>query len=256
MTEPATTDAPIHPLKQIVQPFIDLIHSPRALWGVNLAYVLEGTAYFGVLSYLALYFSDYVFIGVPTPDVPAGLMVGVLTAGHHAVHVLPRFRGRQVRRPTRPHLGVSAPARRPTSDRRRRLCLPTERSRFDPPPRDHGRDRADRDRLRHVPAGRLHRRQAVHESEDRGDGFRHALRADEPRRLVAELRLPTPRRRLSRSRDRRCLLGLCSDDGGCALGDHRPAQQKDRGKRHRHRQGRDRCDQGRRTGRGGADRCR
>ncbi len=81
MADPATTEAPIHPLKQIIQPFIDLIHSPRALWGVNLAYVLEGTAYFGVLSYLALYFSDYVFIGVPNPDVPAGLMVGVLTAG-------------------------------------------------------------------------------------------------------------------------------------------------------------------------------
>jgi MFS family permease len=81
MADPATTDAPENPLKQIVQPFIDLIHAPRALWGVNLAYVLEGTAYFGVLSYLALYFSDYVFIGVPTPDVPAGLMVGVLTAG-------------------------------------------------------------------------------------------------------------------------------------------------------------------------------
>jgi len=81
MAEPATTDAPINPLRQIVQPFIDLVHAPRALWGVNLAYVLEGTAYFGVLSYLALYFSDYVFIGVPNPDVPAGLMVGVLTAG-------------------------------------------------------------------------------------------------------------------------------------------------------------------------------
>ena len=81
MAEPATTETPTNPLKQIVQPFVDLIHSPRALWGVNLAYVLEGTAYFGVLSYLALYFSDYVFIGVPNPDVPAGLMVGVLTAG-------------------------------------------------------------------------------------------------------------------------------------------------------------------------------
>jgi POT family proton-dependent oligopeptide transporter len=81
MTEPATTETPPNPLKQIVRPFIDLIHAPRALWGVNLAYVLEGTAYFGVLSYLALYFSDYVFKGVPNPDVPAGLMVGVLTAG-------------------------------------------------------------------------------------------------------------------------------------------------------------------------------
>ena len=81
MTDPAPTDAPKNPLKEIVQPFIDLVHAPRALWGVNLAYVLEGTAYFGVLSYLAIYFSDDVFRGVPNPDVPAGLMVGVLTAG-------------------------------------------------------------------------------------------------------------------------------------------------------------------------------
>ncbi len=79
MAEPAL-DAPTNPLKQIIQPFVDLIQV-RALWGVNLAYVLEGTAYFGVLSYLAHYFSDYVFTGVPNPDVPAGLMVGVLTAG-------------------------------------------------------------------------------------------------------------------------------------------------------------------------------
>lgn len=78
---PAADDAPKNPLKEIVQPFVDLIHAPRALWGVNLAYVLEGTAYFGVLAYLALYFSDYVFQGVESPDVPAGLMVGVLTAG-------------------------------------------------------------------------------------------------------------------------------------------------------------------------------
>jgi len=81
MTETSPTDAPKNPLREIVQPFIDLVRAPRALWGVNLGYVLEGTAYFGVLSYLAIYFSDYVFRGVENPDVPAGLMVGVLTAG-------------------------------------------------------------------------------------------------------------------------------------------------------------------------------
>jgi MFS family permease len=81
MTSTSQSESQPSPLRQIVQPFIDLIHAPRALWGVNLGYVLEGTAYFGVLSYLAIYFSDYVFRGVETPDVPAGLMVGVLTAG-------------------------------------------------------------------------------------------------------------------------------------------------------------------------------
>ena len=81
MADTTATETPKNPLKQIIQPFVDLIHAPRALWGLNLAYVLEGTAYFGVLSYLAIYFSDYVFRGVPNPDVPAGFMVGVLTAG-------------------------------------------------------------------------------------------------------------------------------------------------------------------------------
>jgi MFS family permease len=81
MADTSTPETPTNPLRQIVQPFIDLIRAPRALWGVNLAYVLEGTAYFGVLSYLAIYFADLVFQGVPDPDVPAGLMVGVLTAG-------------------------------------------------------------------------------------------------------------------------------------------------------------------------------
>jgi MFS family permease len=66
---------------EIIQPFIDLIGAPRALWGINLGYVLEGAAYFGVLSYLALHFSDFVFLGVPQPDIPAQQMVGILTAG-------------------------------------------------------------------------------------------------------------------------------------------------------------------------------
>ncbi len=70
-----------NPLREIVQPFIDLVHAPRALWGVNLAYFLEGFVYFGMLGYLAMHFSDYVFIGVENPDVWSHRMVGVLTAG-------------------------------------------------------------------------------------------------------------------------------------------------------------------------------
>jgi len=81
MADTTRPDTATNPLREIVQPFIDLVRAPRALWGVNVGYVLEGTAYFGVLSYLAIYFADYVFQGVPDPDVPAGLMVGVLTAG-------------------------------------------------------------------------------------------------------------------------------------------------------------------------------
>jgi proton-dependent oligopeptide transporter, POT family len=68
-------------LREIIDPFIELAHAPRALWGVNVAYTLEGLSYFGVLTYLAMYFSDYVFQSVEHSDVWAHEMVMVLTAG-------------------------------------------------------------------------------------------------------------------------------------------------------------------------------
>jgi MFS family permease len=69
------------PLREIVQPFVDLVRAPRALWGINVSYFLEGLCYFGVLNYLAIYFSDYVFKGVEHADEHSHLMVMVLTAG-------------------------------------------------------------------------------------------------------------------------------------------------------------------------------
>jgi MFS family permease len=65
------------PLREIVQPFIDVVRAPRALWGVNLSYLLEGMVYFGVVGYLAMYFNQYVGLS----DVSAGVMVGALTWG-------------------------------------------------------------------------------------------------------------------------------------------------------------------------------
>ena len=47
------TDVKKTPWQEISQPFIDLVHAPRALWGINLAYVIEGMVYFGMLGYLA-----------------------------------------------------------------------------------------------------------------------------------------------------------------------------------------------------------
>lgn len=79
MTEPSekSSEQARNPLKEIIQPFVDVVRAPRALWGVNVSYLLEGFCYFGVLGYLAMYFNEYVGLS----DTQAGPMVGVLTWG-------------------------------------------------------------------------------------------------------------------------------------------------------------------------------
>lgn len=67
--------------KEIIQPFIDLVHAPRALWGINVGYLIEGMVYFGMLGYLAIYFSDFVFQGIEGADEASHNMVMILTAG-------------------------------------------------------------------------------------------------------------------------------------------------------------------------------
>ena len=64
-------------IKELTQPFKDLLHTSRALFGLNLSYVLEGLTYFGVVGLLAIYFNEYTKLD----DIIAGRMVGVLTAG-------------------------------------------------------------------------------------------------------------------------------------------------------------------------------
>lgn len=66
-----------NPFREIIDPFINLVKAPRALWGINISYILEGLTYFGVLSLLAIYFNEYVGLN----DINAGRMVGILTAG-------------------------------------------------------------------------------------------------------------------------------------------------------------------------------
>jgi len=66
-----------NPWREIIDPFINLLKAPRALWGINLSYILEGLTYFGVLSLLAMYFNQYAKLD----DIDAGRMVGIQTAG-------------------------------------------------------------------------------------------------------------------------------------------------------------------------------
>jgi MFS family permease len=56
---------------------MDLARAPRALWALNLTYMVEGFVYLGTLTYLAMYFNEYVGLG----DRHAGWMVGLMTAG-------------------------------------------------------------------------------------------------------------------------------------------------------------------------------
>ncbi len=73
-----TPDAPKGPWwQEITQPFVDLVRAPRALWGINLSYFLEGLVYFGMLGYLAMFFNE----SVGLDDRAAGINVGVLTFG-------------------------------------------------------------------------------------------------------------------------------------------------------------------------------
>ena len=48
-----------HTVKEITQPFKDLVKASRVLWGVNISYLLEGLVYFGMLGLLAIYFNRY-----------------------------------------------------------------------------------------------------------------------------------------------------------------------------------------------------
>ena len=66
-----------NPLREIIDPFVNLIKAPRALWGLPVSSLIEGLTYFGVLGLLAIYFNEYIGLD----DVQAGWMVGFLTGG-------------------------------------------------------------------------------------------------------------------------------------------------------------------------------
>ncbi len=66
-----------HPLREIVQPFVDAARAPRPLWGNNLQYFLEGFLYFGILNYLVIFCVE----NIGTNEIHAGWVVTILAGG-------------------------------------------------------------------------------------------------------------------------------------------------------------------------------
>ncbi len=63
--------------KELNETFIAFVKAPRALWGINVPYILEGLVYFGILTILGKYCSENVGLN----DVYAGWIYGGVTGG-------------------------------------------------------------------------------------------------------------------------------------------------------------------------------
>lgn len=63
--------------KELGETFVAFVKAPRALWGVNVPYILEGLVYFGILTILGKYCSE----SVKLSDVYAGWVYGGVTGG-------------------------------------------------------------------------------------------------------------------------------------------------------------------------------
>jgi hypothetical protein len=48
--------------REVTQPFKDLFKASRALWGINISYLLEGLTYFGVVGLLVIYSYSWNYI--------------------------------------------------------------------------------------------------------------------------------------------------------------------------------------------------
>ncbi len=64
-------------LKELGQTMTAFVHAPRALWGINVPYILEGLAYFGILTILGKFCSENVALSDPQ----AGWVYGGVTGG-------------------------------------------------------------------------------------------------------------------------------------------------------------------------------
>ncbi|MBW2701003.1 MAG: MFS transporter [Deltaproteobacteria bacterium] len=63
--------------REVGETFVHLAHAPRALWGINVSYLLEGLAYFGVLTILGIYLAE----DVGLRESHASLVLSFLTGG-------------------------------------------------------------------------------------------------------------------------------------------------------------------------------
>ncbi|HUU04353.1 MAG TPA: MFS transporter [Patescibacteria group bacterium] len=64
-------------LRELAQTFAAFFKAPRALWGVNIPYVLEGLVYFGILTILGKFCSENVALN----DIHSGWVYGGVTGG-------------------------------------------------------------------------------------------------------------------------------------------------------------------------------
>jgi MFS family permease len=64
-------------LHELRETFTAFFKAPRALWGVNIPYVLEGLVYFGILTILGKYCSENVLLS----DIHSGWVYGAVTGG-------------------------------------------------------------------------------------------------------------------------------------------------------------------------------
>ena len=63
--------------KELGDTFIAFVKAPKALWGVNVPYVMEGLVYFGILTILGKFCSENVALS----DIHAGWVYGAVTGG-------------------------------------------------------------------------------------------------------------------------------------------------------------------------------
>ncbi len=66
-------------VNEIIQPFADLVNAPRALWAIYVSYLLEGLVYFGVLTILLMYLSDFIGLRESFGSIVVSFFTGGIT---------------------------------------------------------------------------------------------------------------------------------------------------------------------------------